>query len=793
MNISTIALCCKAAATVDSIIPVSQSASYGEKAQQFFNNIEEKSASIEWLQPSALQAIMLIALIVILFLIYNNPKGFRLMNNTKWLYLMAGAAFISGVILYFIGFNHRGNHNSVALFIYPVIASLEMFLGTNQYVRLADVCKDSAGFMAVYSVTFLTAVSCSLTMLYQLLGFRLGAWARRTAEVVRGWRNKSKKENHYHLFFYPDENSTLLSGRIDKHYNECNKEGVRTRIIYICTPNNTPNNGRGLAKILGLNRNMREEVDKLHLMQISPLIYFCRRDIAELNLSEESETEQTDVLKSIGIATLKRILKNAHKVSIYALSEDDMSNMKVVQNLLQDKTIKACSKRVTNSNCTESTGNKERVNIYFTARRSNYTEIFEDIQQKNEPDIDVRLIDTASLSIESLRQDWRNLPVNFVDIEDAQVTSPFNSLIIGFNHTGQEAFKFLYEFGAFLGTNGEKSPFHCLAIDNNMNNISGSFYKDIPGLKSSSEIELIHCDVNSTIFWETISNHIKTMNYIVIALGDDLLGISLAVDIYKLACRIRHNELYRFKIFVRSYQESTVPQLKFMADHFNRTNKAESKGGEIVIFGDKEHLFTYDNIIQDKLQDNAIEAYEVYRSVAPKEDENKEWYERRKKLLGDNANIFQLQKLKRTEGQDISTSRHIETKLILAGIGAEKASRSEERFIQEKLMGHFLHGLLTLKRENDKMTSEEFDEEEMRFIERLAINEHIRWNASHTLLGYLPNPSGEGCNEIDKTHACITPWEDLRKFTRTDYQLYDYKFIQTAIKLRYEEWYVNKK
>ena len=85
MNISTIALCCKAAATVDSIIPVSQSASYGEKAQQFFNNIEEKSASIEWLQPSALQAIMLIALIVILFLIYNNPKGFRLMNNTKWL------------------------------------------------------------------------------------------------------------------------------------------------------------------------------------------------------------------------------------------------------------------------------------------------------------------------------------------------------------------------------------------------------------------------------------------------------------------------------------------------------------------------------------------------------------------------------------------------------------------------------------------------------------------------------------------------------------------------------------
>ena len=771
----------------DSIIPPSKSATY-YLLKPLTERIENASfIEGSWITPSLLQLCIFIGIVVLLLIVYNTRTGFRLISNNKLLFTIASLTFVSGVVLYFIGFDHRGNHDSIARFIYPIIASLEMFLATNQYVRLADVCKDSSGFMTIYSITFLIAVSCSLTVLFRLIGFRLGAWWRRTAEIV--FSEFHKKKNHYHVFFYPDEESISLSQEIHKR---CDKKEERTKIVFICTPSETPNNGRGLAKIWGLNRTMREELDKLHMMQESPLIYFSKKDIARFNFHKKSEAEQIDTLKRIGIATLKRILKNAHKVSIYILSDNDMNNMKAVQNISIDDTVKTISRRGVKHTGIDDIALKGRVNIYFTARKSNHTAFFEDILQKSEPNIYVHHIDTAYLSIESLRRDWRNLPINFVDIEEAQVTSSFNSLIIGFSQTGQEAFKFVYEFGAFLGKNGKKSPFHCLAIDKNMHNIVGTLYKELPGLENSNEIELMHCDVNSTTFWKTLSAQIKATNYIVIALGDDQLDISLATDIYKLACRVRHNDLYRFKIFVRSYQKEAMPHLCLIADHFNKTNKSESKGGEIVIFGEREELFTYDNIIQDKLLRNAIEGYEVYRSVAPKEDCNKEWYERRKDLLGNSSNIFQLQKLKRTEGQDISNSRHIETKLILAGIGAEKASRSEEQFIQEKLMRRLLHGLLTLKRDNGEMTSENLDDEEMRLVEHLAMNEHIRWNASHTLLGYLPNPNGTGCDEIDKTHACITEWKKLRAFTHTDYQLYDYKFIQTAIKLRYEEWYTNK-
>lgn len=767
----------------DSIIPSTKSATY-HLIETFIERIETVSV-IEgsWITPSLLQLGIFIGIVVLLLVAYNSKIGFRLLNNNKLLLTIASLTFISGVVLYFIGFDYRGNHDSIARYIYPFIASTEMFLATNHYVRLADVCKDSPGFMTIYSITFLIAVSCSLTMLYRLIGFRLGAWYRRTLEIVKS--RLSKNRSHYHLFFHPNEESILLAKDIYRH---CAKK-ERTKIVFICTPENTPNSGKGLAKILGLNRNMKEKLDKLHTMQINPLLYFSKKDITEFDYDMQTDARYTDVLKDIGIGTMKRILRKANKISIYSLSEDDTDNIRTTQSIFNDTTIRTCSRRSFEN---ENKGTKrERVNIYFTSKRSNYTELFKDILQKNETEIGIHLIDTAYLSIESLRHDWRNLPVNFVDIEEGQVTSPFNSLIIGFNQTGQEAFKFIYEFGAFIGNDGEKSSFHCCAIDKNMNNIAGGFYRDIPGLKDGNEIELMHCDINSTFFWDIVSSQILTLNYIVIALGNDLLGISLAVDIYKLACRIRYNDLDRFKIFVRSYQKGTAAQLNLMANHFNIANKTESRGGEIIIFGEKDALFTYETIIQNKLYENAIEAYEVYRSVAPQEDNDKEWHERRKYILGNNPNIFQLQKLKRKEGQDLSTSRHIETKLILLGIGAEKAYSEEEQIKQEKVMKQLLDGLEGLKRENGEMTSKQLTEEEMTLIIHMAMNEHIRWNAGHTLLGYLPNPNGKGCNEIAKTHACITSWEGLRAYD-TDYQLYDYKFIQTAIKQRYQEWYGNQ-
>jgi hypothetical protein len=94
----------------------------------------------------------------------------------------------------------------------------------------------------------------------------------------------------------------------------------------------------------------------------------------------------------------------------------------------------------------------------------------------------------------------------------------------------------------------------------------------------------------------------------------------------------------------------------------------------------------------------------------------------------------------------------------------------------------------------------------------LARTEHLRWNASHEVLGYLPTADyiktygndfsddpyelRHTCDERRKTHNCIIPWENLdaescdswqerqehseyKEFD--DYKRYDYCVVATTI------------
>ena len=41
---------------------------------------------------------------------------------------------------------------------------------------------------------------------------------------------------------------------------------------------------------------------------------------------------------------------------------------------------------------------------------------------------------------------------------------------------------------------------------------------------------------------------------------------------------------------------------------------------------------------------------------------------------------------------------------------------------------------------------------------RLAVCEHLRWNASHEMLGYV---YGDETSDLQKTHKYLKPWENL--------------------------------
>ena len=65
-------------------------------------------------------------------------------------------------------------------------------------------------------------------------------------------------------------------------------------------------------------------------------------------------------------------------------------------------------------------------------------------------------------------------------------------------------------------------------------------------------------------------------------------------------------------------------------------------------------------------------------------------------------------------------------------------------------------------------------------LERLAICEHLRWNASHIALGYI---HGDKKDSIKRTHPCIQDFKDIDTYT----QYYDWLVIKTTLKIYADE------
>lgn len=222
------------------------------------------------------------------------------------------------------------------------------------------------------------------------------------------------------------------------------------------------------------------------------------------------------------------------------LSNDEAQNMAGALNLQKDKRLRSM------------VDNKPI--IYVHARRDANNEVFDHYSQYDEDSqrMEIKIVDSAYLSIVTLKQDEAALPVNCVKIDKATglVNSPFTSLIVGFGSTGKEAFKFLYEYSAFVGPDLKKSPFKCYAIDEKMNKIAGLIRKKMPAI-GEDELTLVQATVDSEEFWENIETLISGLNYVVIALNNDSMGLSLAVNLFKYALKYRPSSSPMLKIMVR--------------------------------------------------------------------------------------------------------------------------------------------------------------------------------------------------------------------------------------------------
>jgi hypothetical protein len=286
---------------------------------------------------------------------------------------------------------------------------------------------------------------------------------------------------------------------------------------------------------------------------------------------------------------------------------------------------------------------------------------------------------------------------------------------------------------------------------------------------SENELSLIQAVVDSEEFWNEVRNIIKELNYVVIALNNDTIGLSLAVNLFKYALCNRPSDLPMLKILVRCYDNGNEKRMTEVASSLNKS--IDGNNVEIRLFGQENKLYCCNTILSDDTLREAMEFNKVYEKSELSAEE--QW----QKNFGE-AEIIRLMTQKKMSryhaiydinrriAQNFSNSLHNRTKMILMGFGENEQS--------ERL--RLYYGYANSRK--DDTTKYKCDKKDEQILMNIAMVEHERWIASHKLMGYTYNPVND-C--VQKHHKCICHWDELDEITKS----YDCNVVDTTIKMAF--------
>lgn len=725
----------------------------------------------------------------------------------------------TGTALYLWAFqleNEDSINNKEGVFLFTnaeyllrsLVCSFQLFTASIDS-NVLDGIKSHEYVKGLISLQAILSFACTVAILISLAYARVRAYIKLHKQTTI-----DESQNHLYVFFGMNEPSKLLAKSIQA------KEKNRGVILFIENNQVNDDDKNGWDSIVGLFTHRRQtfsEADSLDARVTFTETRLCDVDIEDIN---DNDLGKKDVLKEINLIKLKELIcklkdypTNA-ELHVFFLSSNEDENIQAMSVLARDATINEVNNSIIQK-------------FYCHARQNGLNRVVEDIAVKR--GLDVRIIDSSHLSIELLKANQDYHPVKLVDIDKdnpTTVSSEFNSLIIGFDEAGQDAMKFLYEFGAFVSNEGTpekeiRSTFHCIAADKRMNELQGVFSTFAPAAiaKKNSDgtklIELVQCDCLSSEFFDNVLDKDlrQKLNYVVITLGDDDLGMMLAIRILNHIRRERE-DLSRLRIFVRSYRPERESYMQKIANYYNEgynqdcseSKKPEYQADAIIIpFGQSEKIYSYDMIIRDELTQQGKmfqkhycemkgekEFWELRRELltgAKKKVENEDG----KKVIVDvpigerKVSLNDMRSLRRKESQDLSNALHLETKIFLLtkslGTDYNATSFLKNYFgdnSKPKCDGSY-----------DKIRYPYLSTKENQAILNLARLEHLRWNASHEMLGYtIADTDVHSCNERTRQHNCLRPWEELDEEGRTvsqlegwkaDYKSFDFGVVDVTI------------
>ena len=650
------------------------------------------------------------------------------------------ACFFSGLILYYFGYDYAGTYkNGLTLLLRSILSSFEMFLSKSNLIGIAENCKNSHWYMLAFACVHTIAVVLSAIFAVACFRRRIMYWVK-----SKIWGYVLTNQTTY-VFWGLNERSYMLARDLYK------KRTSRERIIFVDFPDekDESNKSQGFSGLIGL-LSFKLKV----IRQLKDINYILYRSFGR---PSELSDKVNDLFDELDLMPLRRILRNSQNRKYFIFTDNESSNLRAAINLLKydeftDNTI-----------------------IYCAVRKTRFTtQLVEHYKGK------LVIVDDSRIAVTALkkREVEYSTPIDYVTIDkdNAAVTSVFTAMVIGFGTTGQDALRFLYEFSALPDENGNKQKVRIDVIDTRMDTLEGDFRQEVPAIKSINEITLRNMAVGSDSFYELLSDLSDSLNYVVIATGDDECNLTIASYIMEFMVVNRNVDHDRFRIFARLYNENN--RIKFESakevfrkmcndykKHLGISNSANFFNTPFDFCGSPETLYRKSIIIHNSLEEDAKRFYEAYCSAI---GDNTEWDDRREKA----NDAYSYRSLYRKEGQDKANSMHRYTKECLLGMDGNQ--NDVECYNEWK----------------DVLAVTDTDNaEQNQWKHRLiqaSICEHLRWNAAHLMMGYVPMPKdkakhfGSSADEQRKEHKCLIPWNKLELRA----QGYDYGVVKTTIKLK---------
>ncbi len=303
--------------------------------------------------------------------------------------------------------------------------------------------------------------------------------------------------------------------------------------------------------------------------------------------------------------------------------------------------------------------------------------------------------------------------------------------IVGCGRTGMRMLKTVFWAGQIDGY-----TLKIRVYDKDADKIHEQFKSQCPGLKDNKTIEFVKTDVDALEFKEKLlkKNNSLDATYIVVAMGDDQLNLTVADELYRIYRRSREfkKELMP-KIFARVRSE--VKSNAF----FENTEFLEERN--IHLFGTAESVFSDKTLFNSELENLAFAVNLAYGDLLGTNKGDADY---------DNAyKDFITSEYDRRSSMAVAL--HIPAKLCQC----KDIPRTDGNNLNEKNIKIFAKAL---KKDSD-------------LCKRLAINEHTRWNAFMLSEGYQPvsieemfkfgDITGSNRDDLSKLHPCITDWKTL--------------------------------